>query len=158
MNLIQQTCFFYGHQTLPSNKIENIIKCLNNEIDKLISQGVTHFISGGVLGFDLIATSLIATKKEMGQNIHLTFALSYQSHDKKWTRHQKKLLHSLLDEADNIHYISEEYHSNCTNQRNAYMIQHSSFCVCALKKYNNNVYKIVKKAQKNGIHIINVVK
>lgn len=66
-----KTCCFTGHRRLPKDKIEHIIIRLNQEVDNLISQGVTNFISGGVLGFDQIAASLIVAKKEMGYNVRL---------------------------------------------------------------------------------------
>ena len=61
------TCCFTGHRKLPKERIEHIIKRLDQEVDNLISQGVTDFISGGALGFDQIAASLIVAKKEMGR-------------------------------------------------------------------------------------------
>jgi len=57
---------FTGHRKLLANKIEYIIKRLSDEIENLIRQGVTDFISGGALGFDQIAASLVVAKKEMG--------------------------------------------------------------------------------------------
>jgi uncharacterized phage-like protein YoqJ len=55
----ETTCCFTGHRRLPKDKIEHIIMRLNQEMDNLISQGVTNFISGGALGFDQIGASLI---------------------------------------------------------------------------------------------------
>lgn len=48
-----QTCCFTGHRKLPQYKINALIKRLNQEVDNLISQGVTEFISGGAIGFSL---------------------------------------------------------------------------------------------------------
>lgn len=53
------TCCFTGHRRLPSDRIEQITKRLSDEIDNLYRQGVTEYISGGALGFDQIAASLI---------------------------------------------------------------------------------------------------
>lgn len=43
-----------------------MVKRLDREVENLIGLGVTNFISGGALGFDQIAASLIVAKKEMG--------------------------------------------------------------------------------------------
>lgn len=56
---------FTGHRRLPKDKIKHIIIRLNQEVDNLISQGITDFISGGAIGFDQIAASVITAKKEM---------------------------------------------------------------------------------------------
>ncbi len=58
-----KTCCFTGHCRLPKEKSEQIVIRLNQEVDNLISQGVTNFISGGELGFDQIAASLIVADK-----------------------------------------------------------------------------------------------
>lgn len=108
-----KTCCFTGYRRLPKDKIEQIVIRLNQEVDNLISQGVTDFISGGALGFDQIAASLIVAKKEMGHNVRLIFALPCKNQDELWSAEQKRLYHSLLGEADEIIYVSEEYTDGC---------------------------------------------
>ena len=67
----QTTCCFVGHRKLSPKKINRIVKRLNEEVDKLIQQGVIHYFCGGTLGFDHIAASMIITKKQQGANIQL---------------------------------------------------------------------------------------
>ena len=69
------TCCFAGHRSFSQKKLEKIIKRLNDEVEKLIENGVTTFISGGAIGFDQISASLIISKKQQGADIKLTFAL-----------------------------------------------------------------------------------
>ena len=64
--LKENTCCFAGHRVLSQKKIERIVKRLNKEIDHLIQQGVTNFISGGAVGFDSISSSLVISKKQQG--------------------------------------------------------------------------------------------
>lgn len=75
------TCCFTGHRKLPKEKIEQLIVALDREVDRLIGQGVTTFISGGALGFDQVAASLVIAKKEMGRDIRLVFALPCRNQD-----------------------------------------------------------------------------
>lgn len=112
--------------------MEQILIRLNQEIDDLISQGITDFISGGALGFDQLAASLIIIKKEMGNNIRLIFALPCRNQDMLWNAEQKKLYYALLDEADETIYVSEEYTKDCMKKRNQYMVDKSAYCICAL--------------------------
>ena len=86
---------------------------LDREINNLISQGVTDFVSGGALGFDQIAASLIIAKKEMGHDVRLVFALPCRNQDERWNADQKRLYHNLLAEADEIVYVSGEYTDGC---------------------------------------------
>ena len=151
------TCFFAGHRKLPSKKIERVIKRLNDEIENLIHQGVTTFISGGELGFDQIAASLVVAKKEMGANIRLIFALC-RNQDESWTNDQKRLYHSLLFAADEVHYISGEDNNDCIQKRNHCMIDSSAHCICALLQYASNTEQTVRYARKHGLVVVNVAK
>ena len=127
-------CFFTGHRTLPMNKIKKVVCNLDCEIERLIAKGVTSFISGGALGFDQIAASLIAAKKEMGKNIRLIFVLPCKNQDALWSEKQKTLYRGLLYEADEIVYVSEQYDSYCLKKRNYYMVENSAHCICALAR------------------------
>lgn len=152
------TCCFTGHRRLPKGKLENIIIRLNREIDNLISQGVTTFISGGALGFDQIAASLIIAKKEMGFDIKLIFALPCKNQDRSWNSKQKKLYRSMLLEADEIIYVSEHYSSDCMKTRNHFMIDNSAYCICAKLYSNSGTAQTIKYAVEKGLKITNVIK
>lgn len=153
-----KTCCFTGHRRLPKDKIQQIVIRLNQEVDNLISQGVTDFISGGALGFDQIAASLIVAKKEMGHNIRLIFALPCKNQDEQWSFEQKRLYHNLLGEADEIIYVSEEYTDGCMKKRNQYMVDRSAYCICALIYPTGGTAQTVKYARRNSIIIRNVIK
>lgn len=149
-------CCFTGHRKLPKDKIEHIVKRLSQEIDNLISQGVTVFISGGALGFDQIAASLIIAKKEVGRDIRLVFALPCKNQDEFWNAEQKRLYRNLLAEADEIIYVSEEYADGCMKKRNRYMVDQSSYCICALLHPHSGTDQTVGYARQEGLKIINV--
>lgn len=151
-----KTCCFTGHRKLPEDKIENIINNLNIEVDRLISMGVTDFISGGALGFDQIAASLIIGKKEENKQIRLIFALPCKQQEQFWIKDQKKLYKKLLKEADEIIYISLEYDSLCMKKRNYYLVDSAEFCICAYTNKNSGTGQTVRYAKQRGISIINV--
>ncbi|HMM06504.1 MAG TPA: SLOG family protein [Clostridiales bacterium] len=149
------TCCFTGHRKLPKEKIGQVIKRLYYEVEYLIERGVTTFISGGALGFDQLAASLMIAKKEMGQEIRLIFVLPCKNQEKLWSVDQKKLYHNLLIEADEIIYISEEYHEGCMKKRNCFMVDHSSYCVCAQLRSFGGTWQILKYAKQQGLTVIN---
>ncbi len=151
-----KTCCFTGHRKLPNYKIEGIVKRLNNEVDNLINQGVTDFISGGALGFDLVAASLIIAKKEMGKPIRLIFALPCPNHDVRWSEGEKQLLCNLIAEADEIVYVSEIFSDDCMKLRNQYMVNRSAYCICALLHKRSGTSQTVNFANKSGLQVINV--
>ena len=149
-------CCFSGHRKLPKNKMEDIKKRLIIEIDNLIEQNVTEFISGGELGFDQVVARLIITKKEMGQDIRLVFALPCNDQEKFWDAEQKKLYYSLLEKADEIVYVSKEYTKDCMKKRNQYMVERSSYCICAMLYSRSGTGQTVRYAEKQNLYIVNV--
>jgi len=153
-----KTCCFTGHRNLPQDKIEKIVLNLNREIENLIAQGVTDFISGGALGFDQVAASLIIAKKEMGKKIRIIFALPCKNQDELWTDAQKRLYHGILAEADEVIYVSEEYTNGCMKKRNHYMVDHSAYCICALLRPMSGTDQTVRDAMKKELMVINVAK
>ncbi|WP_250227778.1 SLOG family protein [Anaeropeptidivorans aminofermentans] len=150
------TCCFIGHRKLPKEKIEQIIIRLDQEVENLINMGVTDFISGGALGFDQIAASLIIAKKEMGRKIRLIFALPCKNQDEFWSDEQKRLYHNIIAEADEVIYVSEEYSNGCMKKRNRYMVERSAYCICAHLHPFSGTDQTVKYARKKGLKILNV--
>lgn len=150
------TCCFTEHRKLPKERIEHIIIRLNQEIENLINQGITTFISGGALGFDQLAASLIVAKKEMGREIRLIFVLPCRNQDELWSAEQKKLYYNLLAESDQVIYVSEEYHDSCIKKRNRFMVDHSAYCICAGLHPFGGTDQTVKYARQTGLRVINV--
>ena len=156
--MIERTCCFTGHRKLSAKKIEPIIYNLNREVERLIQTGVTTFLSGGALGFDQIAAFLIISKKEMGYNIRLNMALPCKGQEDLWTSKEKQLYQQLLDVADSIEYVSENYDKDCMEKRNKYMVDKSEYCICALLREKSGTGQTVRFAKEKNRQIVNVAK
>ena len=65
---------------------------------------------------------------------------------------------SLLNEADEVYYVSENYTPDCMRERNFYMVENSAYCICALISKVTGTAQTVTYAQQKGLHIINVAK
>ncbi|MCL1882927.1 MAG: DUF1273 domain-containing protein [Defluviitaleaceae bacterium] len=154
----ENTCCFTGHRALSKKKIERIVKRLNEEIDLLIQQGVTNYISGGAVGFDQIAASLVLSRKQQGVDIRLIFALPCHNQDEKWNDRQKQLYRSLLSEADEVHYVSEKFTDECMKERNYFMVDNSAYCICALTNPISGTGQTTRYAQQQDLQVINVAK
>lgn len=150
------TCCFTGHRNLPQNAIEHIMLRLNDEVDNLIRQGVTHFLSGGARGFDLIAAALIVSKKEMGTDVRLDFILPCRGQDALWPEREQKLYRGLLTEADEVTYLSDAYRPGCMKRRNQYMVDHSDYCIYALLHDCSGTWQTVQYARRKGVRLISV--
>ena len=152
----EKTCCFTGHRKLPIDNIENIKNRLSDEIDNLYNQGVINFISGGALGFDQIAATIVAAKKKSGKNIRLIFALPCRNQDEFWPAKEKAVYHYLLELADEIIFVSDKYSSGCMKKRNYYMVEMSAYCICALLDDHSGTAQTVRHAKQKELQIINV--
>lgn len=151
-----KTCCFSGHRNLPTNKVDHILKRLEQEIENLINQGVTTFISGGAINFDQTAASMIIEKRQLGANIQLVFMLPCHNQDKLWKPEQKLHYRTLLNKADKILYISDEYTKDCMKLRNYAMVDNSNYCICAFLHGASGTSQTVAYAKKMGLTVINV--
>ena len=151
-----QTCCFTGHRHLPAEKIESIKKRLYAEIDNLYQRGVRSFISGDAIGFDQMTAAAIVRKKEQGYDLRLVFALPCRNQSAKWTIDQRKHYQSLINKADEIIYVSENFTPDCMKKRNFYMVDNSDICICALLHEKSGTGQTVRHAKGRGVKIINV--
>jgi len=117
-----------------------------------------NFICGGALGFDHIAASMVLLKRQNGMNVRLIIALPCHNQEVKWSERQKSLHRFLLDEAEEIRYISEEYANDCMKERNHYMVDNSAYCICALSRSFSGTAQTVRYAKQQGLQVINVAK
>ena len=74
------------------------------------------------------------------------------------TDRQKHLYRSLLSEADGIVYVTEEYTLDCMKERNFFMVDNSTYCICAFTKEISGTGQTVRDARQQGLEIINVAK
>jgi uncharacterized phage-like protein YoqJ len=154
--VLEKTCCFAGHRKLPEDKIGVILLNLDREIERLIKNGVTTFISGGATGFDQIAASLIAAKKEMGCDVHLVMALPCHGQEMSWGESEKRLYQHLLDDADAIEYVSGVCGETGMAEQNQYMVDHSAYCICALLCDMSGTGQTVRYAHEKHRCVINV--
>jgi uncharacterized phage-like protein YoqJ len=152
----QNTCFFTGHRKFKPEQVETFSRRIKHEVEILMEKGVTTFISGGAIGFDAIAASYIITLKQQGANIKLIIALPCRNHSKYWKGKEKVFFQTLLGDVDDVHYVSEDYSEDCFDKRDMYMIDNSSYCICALVVKASGTGQTVKNAYSKKINVINV--
>lgn len=146
-------CCFTGHRYLPDFDSVRII--LNKEIKRLILNGTDYFICGGAYGFDMLAGEIVLSLKQL-YDITLELALPCREQSKGWTTAQKGRYNYLLQNADIVNYISEEYYDGCMQKRNRYMVDNSECCVAFLTQMRGGTYYTVKYALENDKKVINL--
>lgn len=100
------------------------IKKLRDRIIFLIeSDGVTTFISGMAMGADIdIAETVLQLKSTLYPNIRLECAVPFHNHGAHFPPSWKARHDRILQKADSITVLGEEYNKQCYHIRNRYMV------------------------------------
>ncbi len=153
-----QTACFTGHrpQKLPWGFNEDSIDCIAmKEIAKIeiqnaiINYGITHFISGMAIGFDMIAAELVLELKKDYPFITLECAIPCKEQDKLWREQQKERYKNILSQANKVTYVSDKpYYYGCMQKRNRYMIDNSSVLIALFNGKPGGTKQTVDYAKK----------
>lgn len=150
------SCCFTGHRQLPGAEYERVAAEIARYTETLAERGITHYYAGGAIGFDLAAAVTVLNRKILMPEITLTLALPCRNHMVKWSRLDRELFTRVMQRADEVVYVSEEYSRGCMQLRNRYMADRSSVCICYLNTGHGGTFNTVSYAEKKGMEIINL--
>ena len=149
-------CCFSGHRNLPKAQTDVIRKTLRDVLDKLIEDGYIAFISGGALGFDMLAAEIVLEKMQKFPFIRLVMALPCKNQSAKWESADKKLYNNILNRASEVIYVCENYCTGCMHLRNKFMVENSDLCVMYKTQSRGGTAYTAERAKEKGISIINI--
>ena len=122
-------------------------KTLAEKIEKAITEGATHFISGMALGVDMWAAQIVIEKKKSGYPITLEAAVPHRMQSAKWSAYHKALYNAILKRCDKVTVISENYTFSCMMERNCYMVDKSDCVISVLDDLTGGTGKTVQYAR-----------
>ena len=161
--MIERCCAFTGHRPkkFPWGYDETDTRCvalkkaLADQITKLVEAGYTDFFSGMAEGADTWAALIVLTLKNENPALRLHCILPCERQADQWAASARELYFSILEQADNVVYVSRKYSKGCMLQRNRYLVDHAA---CLLAVYNGEwrggTAMTVRYAQKLGRKII----
>ena len=118
-----KTCCVTGHRDIPAEQIGHIIKSLEQEVDRAISDGFTCFISGFADGADLLFAEIVAERIAKDSALRLIAAIPYQK--RLDTLKKSERTKALIDLCAEIYVAAEEYHPNVYAKRSRYIVERS---------------------------------
>ena len=132
------------------------LSLLREKVVELISDGYTHFISGGALGADSdFAEIVINLRKTSYPDITLGIAIPCPNQDLKWREKDKLRYEKICNEADSVDVISEKYTNFCMQKRNEYMVDHSDFVIIVWNgEKQGGTYQTFQYARRKKKHFI----
>ena len=131
--MIKTACAFTGHRpkSFPWGYDESAPGCvllkevLAVQISALAEQGVTDFLSGMAQGVDLWCAQIVLDLKKKNPALKLHANLPCEGQESKWSVLAREIYHSILEQADEVVYVGQEYSRGCMLERNRYMVDRS---------------------------------
>lgn len=128
-----KTCFFTGHRNLSEPLMLTIADRLEEQLLQLVEKGFHTFLSGGALGFDLMAARAVLELRKRYAHLRLIFVLPCMDHTAKWRQADVRYFQKLLALAGESVCLYGIYHKSCMRERNVFMAQHAAYCISALR-------------------------
>lgn len=148
-----RACSVTGHRKMEKD-IENIP--LKETFIKLIKDGgYDTFLIGMALGFDTLCFQVLEKIREE-ENIKLIACVPCKSQAERFSYVQKKEYQRMINSADEVVLISEEYTNECMRKRNEYLVDNSSVIISYLRRDFGGTKQTVNYARKKGIKIISL--
>ena len=95
------------------------------QIEKLIESGYNYFISGGALGVEQDFAEAVLRAKQVHAGIELEIAVPCRTQADRWSETERLRYLSILEHADRVEILSEQYTRYCMLKRNEYMVDKS---------------------------------
>ena len=126
---------------------------IGQAVAALASRGILHYYVGGAIGFDMVAAVTVLNAKRDLPTLTLTLALPCRDHTLKWSEAERRLFARVTALADEVVYVSDEYHRGCMQRRNRYMVDRSCVCLAYLTEATGGTYQTVRYAERQGLPI-----
>ena len=158
----KKACAFTGHrpEKLPFGENEQDKRCidlkatLRAEIEKLIEEGVTHFLCGMARGVDTFAAETVLSLKEQYPEITLECAIPCETQAEKWNEQQRDRYFGIVEKCDKETMLQNRYTPDCMFKRNRYMVYNCDVLIAVWDGRPSGTSKTVEYAKELGKEII----
>ncbi len=148
------SCCFTEHRPEKLKAGEEEIKsALSKEIRLAVMSGIRNFHTGMARGVDLWAAEIVLELKKDFPQLRLICAIPYRDFEKKWTPRWQKLYHSVLSQADEIHYFYSYFNYRSFQERNCWMADHSGMLIAVYNGEKGGTRNTLAYAKKQGLKI-----
>ncbi|MBQ9211185.1 MAG: DUF1273 family protein [Clostridia bacterium] len=155
-------CCFSGHRLEKLNEDEATVKAwLEHEITISYKRGYSTFITGCAMGVDIWAGQIVLKLRDeirarIGHtpNIKLIAATPWPGFANRWSAEWKAQYDQLLKDADLVVNISKHYHENVFQQRNEWMVDHSSKVIAYYNGAPGGTQNTINYAEEKNVLVV----
>ena len=166
MNIdIKKTACLTGHRpkSLPWGYDETKESCLSFKKDLqtiftgAYKYGLINYLVGMAEGFDMIGAEALIELRKKYKDINIIAAVPCKGQELRWKPEQQKRYHKLLKQCDEVIILSDTYTNTCMNDRNKFMVEHSSVVIACCNGKPSGTLNTIRFAKEKGckIRIIN---
>ena len=148
-------CIFTGHRDLPADH-EALRAALRRHITALYADGYTDFLSGGAMGFDLLAAEAVLELRPVLPEMRLLMILPCEGQDRAYPPGDKLRYRAALDQADLVRYTAHTYYKGCMLARDRVLAEAADFCLCYLTRSTGGTAYTVRQCALRDVPICNL--
>ena len=149
------TCCFTGHRPRKLHQSEEaVLEGLEKAILQAYADGYRSFITGMAMGVDIWAGQIVLRKREKNPEIRLIAANPWPGMADRWDRVWRLQYEELLRGADRVETICGCYHRYVYQQRNAWMVDHSSRLIAYYNGLPGGTGNTVRYAEQRGLDVV----
>lgn len=156
---IDHACAFTGHrpQKLPWRFDETAPGCvalkevLTAQIEALVKDGYTEFLSGMALGVDMWAAQIVLALRETNPTLRLHCILPCTEQSARWSAASREQYRAILEQADSIIFVNRANKKDCMLERNRFIVSYASVVLAVYNgEKRGGTAATVRYAQKLG--------
>lgn len=96
-------------------------------------------------------------EREKNPDIRLICAVPFKGFENRWSSKDRELYNYVLDNADLVRYINENYFPACFQVRNEWLVDHSSRVIAVFNGKKGGTKNTVDYAKRRGVEVCNVL-
>lgn len=110
--------------------------------------GVTTFLNGVAVGFDLLAAEYVLELKKKFPNVKLIACVPCYGQEKKYSTEDKARYIKIIKNADEVVALAEHYFRGCMQNRDRYMVDNAELLICYCRKTTGGTAYTVRYFEK----------
>ena len=123
------TAAFTGHRFFDFSRKEEVKARLTASSLDAYEHGITRFMTGMAVGFDMLAAEVVLSMKGICPGITLMAVVPYSGQAERFSDYNRRRYDALLAQADETIVLSDQYYTRCFLERDRFMVEHSSMLI-----------------------------
>ena len=131
--------------------------CLAASVLDAYEHGITGYMTGMAVGFDMLAAEVVLSMKGICQSITLMAVIPYSGQAGRFSDYNRRRYDALLAQAEETVVLSDQYYTRCFLERDRFMVEHSSMLIaCYDGREKVGTFWTVRLAESLARRVVNV--